>query len=106
MFPKPPGNLALPVRVSTAHYPRMGTRPSQRLLAEQNLMAVINWTNGLVIQPVVCPGNRIKAVTVVWKEPGSWLFTRPRVSHAISSAFMVSLLSGEKEMAQRLTVQI
>ena len=30
-FPKLPGNLALPVRVSTAHYPRTGTRPSQHL---------------------------------------------------------------------------
>lgn len=27
--PKPLKNLALPVRVSTAHYPRTGTRPSQ-----------------------------------------------------------------------------
>ncbi len=30
-FPKLPGNLALPVRVFTAHYPRTGTRPSQHL---------------------------------------------------------------------------
>lgn len=54
-------------------------------IAEQNLMAAIE-----LDERIAWPGSRIKVATVVWKEPGNWLFT------PILFWFMRSTASGEK----------